>query len=446
DKGYTGFGSNSNGDWYCVNGKVKFSAEGLFKGTLRGEKAWYYVHDGKVTYTDTVAKNSYGWWFVRNGKVDKGYTGFGSNKNGDWYCQNGKVSFGTSDVIKGSVKGKTAWWYVKKGKVTYTDTIAYVNGSWWMIKNGRITEKVPQSMTGIYAAGDKWGYFSNGKLKECTAVIKGTVKGKTGWWYVENGYVNFSKNGYFYSGIRTYSIVNGKAEGCNYYYFEDSIILPDGGYNLSTANIGIKVLWVNRALLGYNSSYFTNSTASAVWNFQYSHGLYPTGIVDLVTWKAIGYSEYDWYHLGAYVTPIKVDMASDRNEMVNAMLATAQQYVGSPYYPGASAQPGYGVDCSGLIYQCLYSVGINPATNIIMHARYEYEYTSAYLASDQYLGIYVSVGNLQPGDLVFYGGYSVNHVGIYAGYGLIYDSWPGIGVTLRGLYSPGNILYCRRVV
>ena len=101
------------------------------------------------------------------------------------------------------------------------------------------------------------------------------------------------------------------------------------------------------------------------------------------------------------------------------------------------------VDCSGLIYQCLYSAGINPDTNIIDHARVVYEYTSNYLGNDWQMG--VAVSSAQPGDLVFYGGSSINHVAIYAGNGMIYDSWPGQGVTLRNIYSGGNILKIVRV-
>ena len=56
-----------------------------------------------------------------------------------------------------------------------------------------------------------------------------------------------------------------------------------------------------------------------------------------------------------------------------------------------------------------------------------------------------SVWSAQPGDLIFYGSGTINHVAIYAGNGMIYDSWPGLGVTYRSMYSPGNILKIIRV-
>ena len=89
-------------------------------------------------------------------------------------------------------------------------------------------------------------------------------------------------------GIRTYNVSNGRVIGCNFYLPQTSIILPDGGYNLSTANIGLKVIKVNQAVCGNSSERYTSSTASAVKTFQRTHGLGVTGIVDITTWKAMG--------------------------------------------------------------------------------------------------------------------------------------------------------------
>lgn len=243
-------------------------------------------------------------------------------------------------------------------------------------------------------------------------------------------------------GIRTYNVSNGRVIGCNFYLPQTSIILPGGGYNLSTANIGLKVIKVNQAVCGNSSERYTSSTASAVKTFQRTHGLGVTGIVDITTWKAMGYSEYDWYNLGTYRTPIKVFNGATREYRINAMLQTAAEYAsaGTKYKVGCSGTPGTYVDCSGLIYQCLYAAGINPASNIVDHALAIYEYTSANLAADNRLGIEVASYDLQPGDLVFYaknGKNSVCHIAIYAGNGCIYDSWPGIGVSYRSLNISG---------
>ena len=281
------------------------------------------------------------------------------------------------------------------------------------------------------------------------------------WYFTETDAgtaLDFKTDGTQYLGIRTFNISKGNVtETSGYYNIETEIDLPSGGYNLSGGSnysIGLKVMYVNSYLANagylswdyYNYNRYDGNTVWAVQQFQSDHGLSPDGVVGIQTWRAMGYSDYDWYNLGAYVTDLKVyAYGSSRDTYVNAMLSTAQEYAwaGTGFADGASGTPGTYVDCSGLIYQCLYSAGINPDTNIIDHARVVYEYTSNYLGNDWQMG--VAVGSAQPGDLVFYGGNSINHVAIYAGNGMIYDSWPGQGVTLRSIYSGGNILKIVRV-
>lgn len=236
-----------------------------------------------------------------------------------------------------------------------------------------------------------------------------------------------------------------------YYPLLDSITLPSGGYELSTKNIGIKVIYVNRALLGTTSASYTSATANAVKQFQRKYGLAVTGRVDLSTWLTMGYSEYDWYNLGTYITPKTVDKYNTRQDHINTMINVAWDYAyyGTEYRIGASGPPGTYADCSGLIYQCLYAVGICPDTNIVDHALAEYEYTSRWLAADPKLGPDVPTNSLEPGDLVFYavnGRSRVVHVALYAGDGMIYDAWPDIGTTYRSIDIPGYyVIKAKRV-
>ncbi len=228
----------------------------------------------------------------------------------------------------------------------------------------------------------------------------------------------------------------------SYYQLSDKIDIPSGGYDVSAKNIGMKVIYTNYALLGTTSASFTAETKNAVITFQRNNSLPQTGTVDLNTWLAMGYSEYDWYNLAAYITPRKVTPSDSKEAHIEAMISTAYEYAiaGTEYRIGASGEPGTYADCSGLIYQCLYSVGINPDTNIIDHGLAEYEYTSRWLAADSKLGLSVSVSQLERGDLVFYannGTTRVIHVGIYAGDGMIYDAWPDIGTTYRSINIRG---------
>lgn len=406
-KDYTGLAPNGAGWWRIVDGKVDFSCNGL-------------------------VDSEYGWWYVRDSKVDFGFTGLANNEVGWWYVRNGQIDFS----YNGLMCYFDTWWKITGGKVDFDYTgIAPNEYGWWRVKNGQIDF----SFNSIASNEHGWFYLNGGKVD---FGFTGVAENENGWWYIQNGFLDFSITGNYVDGIRTYNVSNGRVIGCNFYLPQTSIILPDGGYNLSTANIGLKVIKVNQAVCGNSSERYTSSTASAVKTFQRTHGLGVTGIVDITTWKAMGYSEYDWYNLGTYRTPIKVFNGATREYRINAMLQTAAEYAsaGTKYKVGCSGTPGTYVDCSGLIYQCLYAAGINPASNIVDHALAIYEYTSANLAADNRLGIEVASYDLQPGDLVFYaknGKSSVCHIAIYAGNGCIYDSWPGIGVSYRSLNISG---------
>lgn len=406
-KDYTGLAPNGAGWWRIVDGKVDFSCNGL----VDSEYGWWYLRGGRIDFEYTgLAGNEYGWWYIENGGLYFNATGLAQNEYGWWYVRDSKVDFG----FTGLANNEVGWWYVRNGQIDFSFNSIASNEHGWFYLNGG---KVDFGFTGV-------------------------AENENGWWYIQNGFLDFSITGNYVDGIRTYNVSNGRVIGCNFYLPQTSIILPDGGYNLSTANIGLKVIKVNQAVCGNSSERYTSSTASAVKTFQRTHGLGVTGIVDITTWKAMGYSEYDWYNLGTYRTPIKVFNGATREYRINAMLQTAAEYAsaGTKYKVGCSGTPGTYVDCSGLIYQCLYAAGINPASNIVDHALAIYEYTSANLAADNRLGIEVASYDLQPGDLVFYaknGKSSVCHIAIYAGNGCIYDSWPGIGVSYRSLNISG---------
>jgi len=228
----------------------------------------------------------------------------------------------------------------------------------------------------------------------------------------------------------------------SYYQIQNTVIIPSGGYNVSTDNIGLKVIYINKRLLGTTNASYTAETKNAVRNFQRNNGLSATGVVNLSTWLMMGYSQESWYSLASYVTPKRIGEYNTREECIEAMISVAKEYaqMGTVYRIGCSGKPGTYADCSGLIYQCLYAVGINPDTNIIDHGLAIYEYTSYYLAKDPKLGLSVPTDSMERGDLVFYannGDSTVCHVGIYAGNGMIYDAWPYVGTTYRSVNIRG---------
>jgi peptidoglycan DL-endopeptidase CwlO len=85
----------------------------------------------------------------------------------------------------------------------------------------------------------------------------------------------------------------------------------------------------------------------------------------------------------------------------SAVVAIAQRYLGVPYVWGGASPSGF--DCSGLTMYCYAQIGIGMSHGATDQQRQSNP---------------VSLGALQPGDLVFFGSASYSHhVGIYAGGG-----------------------------
>ena len=104
----------------------------------------------------------------------------------------------------------------------------------------------------------------------------------------------------------------------------------------------------------------------------------------------------------------------------SGVVGIAMQYLGTPYVWGGASPSGF--DCSGFTMYVFAQAGVSLPHNAAM----QYGYGSP-----------VSMGNLQPGDLVFFNG--LGHVGIYIGGGqFIHSPHTGDVVkisSLSGWYS-----------
>ncbi|MFC6322733.1 peptidoglycan-binding protein [Companilactobacillus baiquanensis] len=232
---------------------------------------------------------------------------------------------------------------------------------------------------------------------------------------------------------------------------ENAQLQPEGpvGYELYNDVEGVKV-WLVRRYFGQSNSHtiYDSSTAYYVRNFQRNHGLPVTGIVNLATWTAMGFSESSWYGIDSYVAPLQTNTLSTRSDHIEAMINQAYKYVGQPWISGASSSPEYGVDCSGLVVQALYASGINPSpVTSIQHAQPGNEWNSRMLFSDNRIHA-VNFNDRQRGDLIFFASPSTGivwHVGILLDANTMIDSWgPYVGTS--GIYSgKGTIVGVKRV-
>ena len=112
----------------------------------------------------------------------------------------------------------------------------------------------------------------------------------------------------------------------------------------------------------------------------------------------------------------------------NDIVDTALQYLGVPYVWGGQSESGF--DCSGLVYTVYKQNGIS--INRVAQDMY-------------YNGREVSTDCLQPGDILLFGSsiYSIRHVGIYSGDGMVIHSSYGDVVRnqpisqIQGMYLVG---------
>lgn len=175
---------------------------------------------------------------------------------------------------------------------------------------------------------------------------------------------------------------------------------------------------------------YTPGYGIAVWN-NYEGG-HTTGqtLKHGTAWKVISTVKDSkgttWYELGSnqwiqaqytVAGDQSAQLSSSTSDKANAIISLAKQQLGKPYLWGASGSNAF--DCSGLTsYVYSHAAGKNIG-------RTTYQQLNA--------GQRVSVNNLQPGDLVFWGNY---HVGIYIGNGqYIHAPQPGENVKVASISS-----------
>lgn len=212
---------NSYGWWYVEDGKVDFSYNGFAENPF----GFWYIRNGKVIFDYYgVAPGTYGWWRVEGGKVIFDYTGLAPNEYGWWYLEDGLVDF----TYQSLVPNEYGWWFVKDGKVRFDWWgVEYNPYGWWRIENGKVNfdfnglapneygwwylegGKVDFSYHGLVEYGGDFWYVDGGNLK---FDYYGLAQGTYGWWVVEGGRVNFDYTGWYTYKGNTYTIVEGKVQ------------------------------------------------------------------------------------------------------------------------------------------------------------------------------------------------------------------------------------------
>jgi cell wall-associated NlpC family hydrolase len=179
---------------------------------------------------------------------------------------------------------------------------------------------------------------------------------------------------------------------------------------------------------------------SRVKTFQQGHGLAPTGVVDQPSWVAMGLPAGQWTAIDCYKVALRIDPTMSRDQIIEAFVATARDYAGSRYIWGGANSPGQGADCSGIVIQALYSVGIDPdPNNTVNHALPTWRSSRNLYAAPGFL--HVPLSQVQRGDVVFYriGSSLIDHTAIYLGGGQIMEETTPRG-RVSTLYSHSGLV------
>ncbi|UPA29342.1 SH3 domain-containing protein [Terrisporobacter glycolicus] len=403
---------------------VKVDKNGWYK--IKYKKGYGYVSSSYVVdinSNDNSNNSSNGEIVIKKGKINTERL----NVRSDTSASSSKLGTLSKGTVVEIIKVDKNGWY----KIKYKRGYGYVSGQYVVdlndssggtavIKKGKINTNTLNVRSSGSSNSSKLGILSKGTIVEIVKVDKSgwyKIKYKNGYGYISSSYVVDVNSSSGSDGV--YKNPQG------YIQLKDKISVSGAGKNLVKGTMGLRVAKVQRKLgMGRVWEIVGPNTMSKVKAFQKKNGLQATGVVDLTTWKKMGFSESSWYSLDSYVTPVKTNSKSTRSDLVEQMISTAQSYLGTEYVVGAAGPPGSGIDCSGLVMQAMYSIGIDPAPiSVTRHTQPGYEYESRNLWN---LPTLKTVQTPQRGDLVFYKNSAgqVIHVAIYLGNNRVIESWP----------------------
>lgn len=124
--------------------------------------------------------------------------------------------------------------------------------------------------------------------------------------------------------------------------------------------------------------------------------------------------------LGTAITMTELLYGEGVSDVRVELCQYAKEFIGNPYVWGGTSLTN-GADCSGFVLSVYKKFGVTLPHHSGSQAQY---------------GTYVSMNEIQAGDLVFYGyGKTINHVAIYIGNGqVVHASSPSTGIKISSVY------------
>ena len=180
------------------------------------------VPESKVFSKNGLYKDTDGeLYYFKDDQIDTTYNGVADYENEIWCVKNGKVDISVS----GLANAGGTWYLFEAGKVNRITTVESFAGSLWYVENGQIDF----NRNGLHKNGN-WYYFKNGAVN---AKFEGLINSSDGWLYLKKGQFDSSYDGVADYAGSTWYIKNGKIDfgqnglqkcGDGWYYFKNGAV------------------------------------------------------------------------------------------------------------------------------------------------------------------------------------------------------------------------------
>jgi hypothetical protein len=188
---------------------------------------------------------------------------------------------------------------------------------------------------------------------------------------------------------------------------------------LHVGSRSLQVVWVQQQLGVRPTGYYGNETRAAVLRFQHWFHWYPSGMVGPATMEKL--RQVAWINGLRRAAARRAPARPPATPMNIRAIQIAASQRGKPYVFGAAGPNAF--DCSG-------------------YTQYVYRWLGRQLPRTtwmQYAATHIPRAQLRPGDLIFT--HDLGHVGIYAGYGSMWNApHTGAPVRLQRVYDPGYLV------
>ena len=425
------------GRWYWMDGATARMQTGWLD---RPEGSYYLTASGAMASSQLVEVDGQKYWFGSDGTSRSGWADTGAGRF--WF--DGSTSSARHPEVTGrlSIDGKTyyidpasglamnKWIDNEDGSRSWAEADGSLFGS---LREGVLTLDGGATANGWVAIAGKTFYAdANGRLASGWLQVDGsryyfdpaTYEMKTGWLLDGGSWYWLGSNG---------AMATGWVYVDAWYYLNG-----DGTMKTGWLELGGKHYWLDasgrmatgaRYIDGYRRYFWTNGECDKIgWQN-------PSQYPQVSSWT-VKLPSYCTGRFG-YVTPSRIGVNATREDCINAFVGRAYEYLGTPYIWDYACAPGVGVDCAGLVMQCLYATGMDtfPMTP------YDHYYTPGHdhYANDLWNNsgfTHLSYSQRQRGDIICWPG----HVAIYIGNDqMIEAASPALGTRLTTVYNVGNI-------